>query len=67
MNIVYLLAPAVRAFMDPPPGGGAHPARTKVQEAPILCVLPAWATAIGTVALFFFMDDLVRYLEPLAS
>ena len=58
MNIVYLLTPAVRAFTDPLPGGGAHPDRTAIREAPILCVVPAWCTAIGTVALFFFMDDL---------
>ena len=61
MNIVYLLAPAVRAFMDPPPGG--HPA--VVREAPLWCLFPAWATALGTIALFFFMDELASYLEPL--
>ena len=61
MNIVYLLAPAVRAFSDPAPAGFA----TGVREAPLWCLVPAWCTALGTVALFFFMDELTAYLDPL--
>ncbi|MEM6746601.1 MAG: proton-conducting transporter membrane subunit [Pseudomonadota bacterium] len=63
MNIVYLMAPAVRGFMDPP---SAHQG-TEIAEAPAFCLVPAWTTAIGTVILFLFMGDLVRYLEPLVA
>ena len=63
MNIVYLLAPAIRAFMDPLPGQPAGP--VKIHEAPLFCLVPAWVTAIGTVLLFFFMGDLLTYLAPL--
>ena len=64
MNIVYLLAPAVRAFMDRP-AAGAHPAPADISEAPLFCLVPAWLTALGTILLFFFMGDLAAYLEPL--
>lgn len=63
LNIVYLLPPAIRAFMDPAPAGqpeGLH-------EAPAACLVPAWFTAIGCLVLFFLMSDLVRYLEPLVE
>ncbi len=64
MNIVYLLAPAVRAFMDEGPGGrGAG--TVAVREAPPFCVIPAWITAVGTILLFFFMGPLVEFLQPL--
>ncbi|WOI53967.1 proton-conducting transporter membrane subunit [Parvularcula sp. LCG005] len=63
MNIVYLLAPAARAFMDPRPDGSTGAIR--MQEAPLFCLIPAYVTAIGTIILFFFMDSLVGFLEPI--
>jgi multicomponent Na+:H+ antiporter subunit D len=63
MNIVYLLTPAIRGFMDPGPARGSG----DIAEAPLFCVVPAWLTAIGTVILFFLMGDLIAYLEPLVE
>ncbi|NNU16619.1 monovalent cation/H+ antiporter subunit D family protein [Parvularcula sp. ZS-1/3] len=63
LNIVYLLPPAVRAFMDPVPRDQV----SEVNEAPLLSVVPAWLTAIGCLILFIYMGDLVRYLEPLVE
>lgn len=65
MNIVYLLAPAVRAFMDPAPKSLNAP--TRIQEAPLFCLLPAWFTAIGTIVLFFYMGSLIEFLQPLVG
>ena len=62
LNIVYLLPPAVRAFMDNP----KEPVEG-IQEAPAFCVGPAWFTAIGTIVLFFLMGDLIQYLQPLVE
>ncbi|GGY54764.1 proton-conducting transporter transmembrane domain-containing protein [Parvularcula lutaonensis] len=63
MNIVYLLTPAVRAFMDPVPGNQA----AEIKEAPAFCLFPPWFTAIGCLVLFFYMGDIIRYLEPLVE
>jgi multicomponent Na+:H+ antiporter subunit D len=63
MNIVYLLTPAARAFMDPLPAGMP----SERAEAPAFCLVPAWVTAVGCVILFLLMGDLVRYLEPLVE
>ena len=63
MNIVYLLAPAVRAFMDPPMNG-----QTKtfvIHEAPFFALMPPILTAAGTIILFFTMGSLVAYLAPI--
>ncbi|MEM1380327.1 MAG: proton-conducting transporter membrane subunit [Pseudomonadota bacterium] len=63
LNIVYLLPPAVRAFMDP----HTEERASGIQEAPALCLVPAWLTAIGTVILFFMMGDVIAFLEPLVE
>ncbi|MEM9421487.1 MAG: proton-conducting transporter membrane subunit [Pseudomonadota bacterium] len=69
MNIVYLLAPAVRAFMDPPPGGSTQGSGATggvvIAEAPLFCLVPAWLTAIGTLLLFYFMSHVVSFLTPI--
>lgn len=65
MNIVYLLTPAIRAFMDPVPGQRSGP--VAIQEAPLFCLVPAWVTAIGTIVLFFNIEPLVAYLMPLVG
>ena len=65
MNIVYLLAPAVRAFMDKPEDGSAK-VRT-INEAPFFCLMPPILTATGTIILFFMMDPLTKFLAPLLS
>ncbi len=60
MNIIYLLTPIIRGFMDPRPedvGKG-------ISEAPLFCLVPAWITATGCLILFFNTDALVTYLTP---
>jgi multicomponent Na+:H+ antiporter subunit D len=63
LSIGYLMPVVVRGFFRPAPvdphhgnpGGGIH-------EAPLLCVLPPVATAIGGIALFFWADEVWRLL-----
>ncbi|WP_197030451.1 proton-conducting transporter transmembrane domain-containing protein [Halomonas sp. BC04] len=54
LNIVYLLRPAVRAFLMPPKEGESR----GVREAPLLCVVPLCITALGCMALFLAADPL---------
>lgn len=63
MNIVYLLTPAVRAFMDPLPKDQVN----RIEEANAFCLVPAWTTALGCLILFFLTGDLMRFLEPLVA
>ncbi|HSN54598.1 MAG TPA: proton-conducting transporter membrane subunit [Candidatus Sulfomarinibacteraceae bacterium] len=63
LSIAYLMPVVVRGFFRPAPadphhgnpGGGIH-------EAPLLCVLPPVATALGGIALFFWADEIWRLL-----
>ena len=36
-----------------------------IQEAPLFCLVPICVTAAGCLVLFFFADDLYRFLTPL--
>lgn len=65
MNIVYLLAPAVRAFMDHGPAGVA--VAKPIAEAPFFCLLPLLMTAAGTVVLFVLMPWLLVFLDPVIA
>ena len=38
---------------------------SKIQEAPLFCLVPICLTAAGCLMLFFFADDLYRLLTPL--
>jgi multicomponent Na+:H+ antiporter subunit D len=67
LNVAYLLSVVGRGFFAgfgegaaaaPGAGGG-------LKEAPLLCVIPLWITALGCVALFFYADALYRLLEPI--
>ena len=65
MNIVYLLTPMVRGFTDPLSPG--LPTGKGLAEAPAFCLVPAWITAIGTIILFFYIQPLLNFLEPVTG
>ncbi len=72
LNVAYLIPIAVRAFM-PAPGqsAGTDPIDGenvwRVEEAPLLCVVPLCITAFGCLVLFLFADRLFDFLKPIAS
>ncbi|MEO0880394.1 MAG: monovalent cation/H+ antiporter subunit D family protein [Pseudomonadota bacterium] len=74
LNVVYLLSIPVQAFYMSPEtfedgrATGAKGAAIQwggLKEAPLLCVLPPCLTAAGALALFFYVDPLYHYLEPI--
>ncbi len=59
LSIAYLMPVVGRAFFSPPPAGdGEH----RGGEAPLLCVLPPVATALGCIVLFFYASDIYHFL-----
>ncbi|MGF1640218.1 MAG: proton-conducting transporter membrane subunit [Rhodospirillales bacterium] len=66
LNIAYLVPVAIRGFL-PAPATPAGTAATGLAEAPLLCVVPLWLTAIGCVVLFFYADHLYDFLRPLGG
>lgn len=69
LNVAYLLPIPARAFFVPSRGQVAHslgaaaaPVRDAIEEAPLLCLIPICATAIGCVILFFTVGGLYEYL-----
>jgi len=62
LNIAYLIPIPIRAFMTPP---GEEP--MKFKEAPLRCVVPLCITAIGSVALFFFANEIYEVLLPITT
>lgn len=71
LNIVYLLPVAIRGFYckpaadDHPHHDGHAGSGARIQEAPLFCLIPICATALGCVALFFLFGDLAAFLDPL--
>jgi len=59
LNIAYLIPVAARAFYPLPAGS----APVKIEEAPLLCVVPLCITAAGSVLLFFFGDSLYQLIS----
>ncbi|MBC8352388.1 MAG: monovalent cation/H+ antiporter subunit D family protein [Planctomycetes bacterium] len=62
LNIAYLMPIVVRGFFFAPVDGPEQP---KMNEAPLLCVVPLCVTAVGSLALFFFADDVYQLLLPI--
>jgi multicomponent Na+:H+ antiporter subunit D len=59
LSIAYLMPVVVRGFFRTAPAGGSgNPGHADggIHEAPLLCVLPPVATAIGGIVLFFFAE-----------
>ncbi|MEM8948102.1 MAG: proton-conducting transporter membrane subunit [Pseudomonadota bacterium] len=72
LNVAYLIPVAVRAFM-PAPGkplssdGSGGDAAWRIEEAPLLCVVPLCITAVACFLLFLFSAQLYAFLEPIAA
>ena len=62
LNIAYLIPIPIRAFMTPV---GEPP--MKFKEAPMMCVVPLCITAVGSVVLFFFGNEIYDVLLPIAT
>ncbi len=62
LNIAYLMPIVVRGFFFPPEDG-----KTGISEAPLMCVVPLCFTAVGSVALFFFADEIYRLLDGIVT
>lgn len=71
LNIVYLLPVAIRGFYGKPASddhahrGDRAGSSARIQEAPLFCLIPICATALGCVVLFFLFGDLAAFLDPL--
>ena len=66
LNVWYLLSIVAKGFFAPADELSDR-VQPKIQEAPILCVLPPCLTALGCLALFFFAEHIVELLRPIAS
>lgn len=79
LNIAYLMPIVARGFFVPAPAGGghaghgdehdghAHPVPDGVHEAPWFCLVPTCLTAAGCIALFFYADEIYRFLIPVVT
>lgn len=72
LNVAYLIPIAVRAFMPAPglvPQGADADAdvRWRLDDAPMLCVVPLCITAIACFVLFLYADSLFAFLQPIVS
>lgn len=70
LNVGYLLPLVVRGFLSPLKVEGDHGnghghaiEDGKIQEAPILCVIPLCLTAAGCIALFFFAQPIRDFIS----
>ncbi|MEE2997797.1 MAG: monovalent cation/H+ antiporter subunit D family protein [Pseudomonadota bacterium] len=80
LNIAYLIPVFARGFFGPREeeeaqmadhqsehGPGYTKSRGRIAEAPLLCVIPLWVTAIGCIALFLYADRLFALLAPIVK
>jgi multicomponent Na+:H+ antiporter subunit D len=69
LNIAYLMPIVARAFFVPAPAAGVvhgHDDGEGIREAPLFCLVPICATALGCLALFFYAEEIYELLEPIA-
>ncbi len=62
LSIGYLMPVVSRAFFRRPEGSEPRSKR-RFDQAPLLCVLPPVATALGCIVLFFYADAIYRLLQ----
>jgi multicomponent Na+:H+ antiporter subunit D len=62
LNVGYLLPIVARGFFLPPPGAAAGGA-TKIEEAPVACLVALCITALLTVVLFFQAGTIETLLQ----
>ena len=69
LNVAYLLPIVARGFFLPAPttNDGHAQTQSKLQEAPLFCLVPLCITAFGCLLLFFFADPIYKLLEPIAA
>lgn len=73
LNVAYLLPIFAKGFYAPASGKGSKALNTeggwreKLNEAPLLCVLPPCITAFGCLVLFFYAGEIAAFLEPLVA
>ena len=69
LNIAYLVPIPILAFMAPAGGedsvDGNESGGWKIKEGPMLCVVPLCITAVGSVVLFFFANQIYQWLLPI--
>jgi multicomponent Na+:H+ antiporter subunit D len=65
LNIAYLIPVVIRAFFAGPSANS--PGETKIKEAPLFCLIPLCITAAGCLILFFFANDLYRFLTAIVQ
>ena len=65
LNIAYLIPVVIRAFFAVPSANS--PGETKIKEAPLFCLIPLCITAAGCLILFFFANDLYRFLTAIVQ
>ncbi len=64
LNIAYLIPVAARAFYMTPENNNAQSATvTRIEEAPLFCVVPLCLTAFGCVLLFIYGDALDHFIS----
>ena len=70
LNIAYLVPIPILAFMAPVEEDassteGNDSGGWKIKEGPLLCVVPLCITAVGSVVLFFFANQIYQWLIPI--
>ena len=69
LNIAYLVPIPILAFMAPAGGEDSSNEKDsggwKIKEGPLLCVVPLCITAVGSVVLFFFANQIYQWLIPI--
>ena len=69
LNIAYLVPIPILAFMAPAGdednAEGKDSGGWKIKEGPLLCVVPLCITAVGSVVLFFFANQIYQWLIPI--
>ncbi len=63
LNCAYLLPVALRAFFKAP-NSEIDNTSTKIQEAPLACVVPLCLTALATLLLFFYIQPIYDFIAP---
>jgi multicomponent Na+:H+ antiporter subunit D len=67
LNVGYLLPVVARGFFKPLPQEWQPSGSKRFREAPLLCVIPLCATALGCFILFFFADKVLDLLRPIVN
>jgi len=70
LNVAYLIPVAVRAFLPAPTTLESTPnphegSGWRIEEAPLLCVIPLCITAFGCLILFLFSPYIYEFLKPI--